>query len=154
MPKLESCPHCGADLHDGKVPRSVEQHRRFFKLCSVAYLHWPESEDFQPTSPEHCRKELLMRAGHRKVIWEMEVDPDMPADVLGTIIRTALMAAGEYCRVVTRGNHIWIWKAKSIAFDKLDHQSFCRLNDEVDAVIQEVFGVTGDELLKETEKAA
>jgi hypothetical protein len=47
-----------------------------------------------------------------------------------------------------------VWKPKSIAFGKLGHEAFCKLNDEIDAVIKEETGLEADQLLKEHEAAA
>ena len=52
------------------------------------------------------------------------------------------------------GDTLVIFRPKSISFNKLGHKEFCRLNDEVDAVIEAEIGIKAERLLRETEKAA
>jgi len=154
MSKLDSCPHCGADLHDGGKPRSVEQHRRFFKLCSVAYYHWPETYEQQFDTPEHCRKWLQMKAGWREVGAHVWLGDQMDSESAKLLARAAISGAEGYAVPVVKGNDLYIWRPKSIAFNKMGHEEFCKLNNAVDEVIHEVFGMSGDELLNHHETAA
>ena len=153
MPKLESCPHCGADLHDGKVPRSYEQLKRHFAVAAAAYMHWPESEREQPGNKEHMRKHLEMRAGWRIVGASVDL-AGVPPDEALLLAKAAILGAGTYAHPVIHNGQLVVWRPKSIAFNKMGHEEFCKLNNAVDEVIYEVFGITGDELLEQTEKAA
>lgn len=154
MPKLDHCPHCGADLHDGHKPRSLEQHRRFFKLCSVAYSHWPESHEQQFDSAEHARKWLQMKAGWREVGAHVYLGPGIESESAKLLARAAISAAEGYAHPVVKGHDLYIWRPKSIAFGKMPHEEFCALNNAVDEVIFEVFGLSGDELLQHHSEAA
>ena len=154
MPKLNQCPSCGADLHDGKVPRSLEQHRRFFKLCTVAFHHWPEGHEQQFDSAEHCRKWLQMKAGWREIGAHVFLGDRMDSESAKLLARAAISATEGYAVPKVKSNDLYIWRPKSIAFNKMGHEEFCKLNNAVDEVIYEVFGITGDELLEQTEKAA
>jgi hypothetical protein len=55
---------------------------------------------------------------------------------------------------VIHGTELVIWKPKSIAFNNLGHRAFCELNQAVDEILQAEIGLSGDQLLAETEAAA
>lgn len=153
MPKRDHCPECGATLHDGHKPRSLEQHKRHFAIARASYMHWPESEDFQPDSEEHMRKHLEMRAGWRVVGASVPLT-DVPEGEAVMLAKAAILGAGAYAHPVIHKGSLVVWRPKSIAFSKMPHEEFCALNNAVDEVIHEVFGISGDELLQEHERAA
>lgn len=153
MAKPSSCPHCGADLHDGHKPRSLEQHRRFFKLCAAVYDNWPESHDVQFSDREHARKWLQMKAGWRIVGASVPLT-DVAPDEAVMLAKAAILGAGAYAQPVIHNSHLVVWRPKSIAFNKMPHEEFCALNNAVDEVIHEVFGISGDELLQHHSEAA
>lgn len=154
------CPHCLCELDPVKgKPRSVEQLRRFFGVLRAMKAHWPEAAEFQPDSEEHLRKWSLIKAGHREttdipVSW---ADDQPGLTKLASIaIEAALKAAGSFpfVRAHPNGGLVRVFKAKSIAFDKLGQAEFNRLNDEVEAVYKAETGLDPDQVLKETERAA
>lgn len=133
-------------------PRSLEQHRRFFGVLSAVYTHWPEAHRFQPDNAEHLRAWLLVRAGHHTVkTFYLNDDATELARVL-PIVTATMLGKHSWCRSV--GNELHVCVPESIAFEKMEHQAFCKLSDAVDEVIKIETGLDPDRLLKETEAAA
>jgi len=133
-------------------PRSLEQHRRFFGVMAAVHQHWPEAHRFQPDNAEHLRAWLLVRAGHHTVkTFFLNDDASELAKVLPVITATML---GKYSWCRPRGNELHVCVPESIAFDKMEHQAFCKLNDAVYEVIRAETGLDPDQLLKQTEAAA
>lgn len=154
------CPHCLCDLDPIKgKPRSLEQLRRFFGVLRAVKFHWPELAEFQPESEEHLRKWALIKAGHREstdiAIPFAEEQPSITRNI-AMIIEVALKAAGAFpfVRPHPDGGLVRIFRAKSIAFDKLGQAEFNKLNDEVESVYKAETGLDPDEILKQTEHAA
>lgn len=142
------CPICKSAITS---VRSIQQHKRFFGLLRAAYFHYPETAEFQPESEEHLRAYLLVKIGHHTV-HTIDIQ-NLNADNLTAIIQAALRAAGSYAFVQPNGDHIQIFKPKSIAFDKLSSSAFNELNQKVDEVYREL-GLDPDTLVAETENAA
>lgn len=133
-------------------PRSLDQHRRFFGMLAAVHSNWPESHRFQPDNAEHLRAWLLVRAGHHTVkTFHLNDDADELAKVLPVIVAT-MFSKYAWCR--PRGNELHVCVPESIAFDKLEHAKFCKLNDDVDEIIRAETGLDPDELLRQTEAAA
>lgn len=132
--------------------RSLDQHRRFFGLMAALHSHWPEDHPFQPDNSEHLRAWLLVRAGHHTVkTFHLEGEATEFARLVPVIVAT-MLGKHAWCR--SHGQELHVCVPQSIAFDKLDHKSFCKLNDDVDEVIRVETGLDPDRLLKETESAA
>ena len=154
------CPRCLCDLDPVKgKPRSLDQLRRFFAVLRAIKMHWPEAAEFQPESEEHLRKWALVKAGHREATdVPVEFAADQPAvtRLASFAIETAIKAAGAFAfvRPDANGGRVRVFKAKSIAFDKLGQADFNRLNDEVEAVYKAETGLDPDEVLKRTRDAA
>lgn len=154
------CPHCRCDLDAEKgKPRSIEQHRRFFGLIRAMYHHWPETAEFQPETEEHLRKWVLVKAGYREtadipVAWAEE-QPALTR-LAGLAIESAIRATGTYAfvRPDLNGGRVRVFRARSIAFDKMGQAEFNRLNDDVEAVLREETGLDPVEVLREQECAA
>lgn len=133
-------------------PRSIDQHRRFFSLMKAVYDQWPEAHRFQPDNAEHLRAWLLVRAGHHTVhTFSPDGDQDSFAKWVPVIIAT-MTGKHAWCRA--HGSELHVCVPLSIAFDKLEHKAFCKLNDDVDEVIRLDTGLDPDKLLKEAEAAA
>lgn len=156
----KKCPHCLSDLDPVKgKPRSVEQLRRFFGVLRAMKHHWPETAEFQPESEEHLRKWVLVKAGHRETT---DIPVPFAEDQPGltrlavTAIEGAVAAAGAFAFVKPHpnGGLVRVFRAKSIAFDKLGQAEFNKLNDEVEAAYKAETGLDPDEVLKQTERAA
>lgn len=133
-------------------PRSVDQHRRFFAVMKAAFHHWPESHRFQADNEEHLRAWLLVRAGHHTVkTFYLNDDATETARLIPIVIAT-MTGKHSWCR--SRGNELHVCVPQSIAFDKMEHQAFCKLNDDVDEVIRVETGLDPEKLLREAEAAA
>jgi hypothetical protein len=149
MPSI--CPTCG---HESKgPPRSIDQHRRFFGMMRAAYMHWPESHEHQFASEDELRKWVQMKAGHREVAARIPLTGIRKEQAV-ILAEASIRAAGAYAVPVIHGTELVIWKPRSIAFHNLGHKAFCELNNAVDEVLQVEIGMSGDQLLQETEAAA
>jgi 6-phosphofructokinase len=144
------CPTCGSER---KSPRSVEQHRRFFSLMRAAFTNWPETHERQFSSEEELRKYLTMKAGHRELTARIPLTGIRKEQAV-VLAEAAIRAAAAYAVAAVHGSELIIWKPKSIAFHKLGHLAFCELNSAVDEILLAEIGISGDELLQETERAA
>lgn len=116
-------------------------------MIERAFDQWPESADFQPASSEELRKWLQAKCGHMKFV-EIELSTDA-AESAADILK-AMRTMGQYAWHAVKNGKLLIVVPDSIAFDKMKHQEFCRLNDEVAALIERIIGVPVDELMKET----
>ena len=157
---MTKCPHCCCDLDPVKgKPRSLDQLRRFFAVLRAMKMHWPETAEFQPKDETDLRKWALIKAGHRE-----SQDIDAPFSELepsvtrlfSIAVQQAMDWAGSYVFVRPHpdGGSIRVFRAKSIAFDKLGQAEFNRLNDEVEAVYRAETGLDPSEVLKQQERAA
>lgn len=156
---MTTCPHCGCKIDAKTKPRSVEQLRRFFGMLRAMYAHWPETSDFRPESEEHLRKFVLVKAGHRETVdVPVAFAEDQPGltKLASLAIEAALKAAGAYAfiRPHPDGGLVRVFKAKSIAFDKLGQAEFNALNDAVETVYASETGLDPETVLKEHERAA
>lgn len=149
----EHCPECGFVLSDGKKPRSIDQHRRYFAVMRAAFMHWPETHERQFANAEELRAYLQMKAGHREIGAQIPLS-GMSKERAMLLAEAAIRGAGSYAMPVIHGDTLVIFKPKSIRFSSLGHQAFCALNSDIDAIIEKEIGVNGDRLLKETEAAA
>lgn len=134
--------------------------RRFFAMLRAMKFQWPERDDvFQPESEEHLRKWALIKAGHRDstdIPVEWAEDQPSLTKLASLAIEGAVKAAGAFAfvRPHPNGGMVRVFRAKSIAFDKLGQAEFNKLNDEVEAVYKAETGLDPDEVLKQTERAA
>jgi hypothetical protein len=129
-------------------PRSLDQHKRFFAVIAATFHHWPESHKaFQPDSAEHLRSWLLVKAKHRTIkTFHLQEDASDTAALIPIVIA---MMTGKHSWAWSKGNDLYVCVAESIAFDKLGHQEFCKLNDDVDEVIRVETGLDPEALLRE-----
>ena len=148
---MTHCPVCDTELPmKGGKSRSLEQHRRYFAIIKAAFQHWPDRDKF--TSENELRKYLQLCAGYGTVVAEIPLS-GINKEVARFIATQAIKAAGEYAMPVIRGDNLRIIKPSSIAFDKMKHDDFCRLSDDVSAIIENTIGVKVDDLIRETEHA-
>lgn len=147
---MSTCPHCGK----GGKRRSIEQHRRYFALCKLAFDNWPETHDFQPDNVEHLRKWLQIKSGYRTA-QEIEVARTDPQSlkIMEATLRAAMKATSDYAWTVTHGKKLYVIASKSIAFDKISHGEFCTLNNLVQEVIEAETGISTDDLMREAAAA-
>lgn len=144
------CPHCGCTIEPLKgKPRSPEQHRRFFALVRAVFLHWPEGHETQFSDETEARKWLTMKAKYRDLVMRMPL-MGMKPDALVFIVRGALRAAGAHAAVTVHKGELCVFSPRSIAFNKMSHLEFCKLNEDVATVIEQEMGISSvEELLKE-----
>jgi len=136
-----------------KRPRSTEQHRRFFGVVKAAFDNWPEAHRFRPDSPEHLRAWLLVKAKHSS-IKTFHVGKNEADEVARLLPIIAAMMLHRYCWCRTDGvSSVAVCVPESIAFDKLEHVAFCKLCDDVEAVIESETGLRADDLLTASEAA-
>jgi len=128
-------------------PRSLDQHKRFFAVIAATFHHWPHSHSFKPKDSEHLRAWLLVRAGHC-FIHEFEVgDKADEFAKLIPIIGFMMFRCHSWTKVI--GYNVAVCVPRSIAFERLGHNAFCALNDDVDQIIRAETGLEPDQLLRE-----
>lgn len=145
---MKSCPHCGCELAPEGKARSGDQLRRYFAMIRAAFLHWPESHAHQFANAEELRAFVQMKAGHRTVGAQIPLT-GMSKERAMLLAEAAIRGAGSYAMPVIHGDVLVIFRPKSISFGKLDHSSFCRLSDDVEAVIRNETGLDPEALLVE-----
>lgn len=152
---MTDCPHCGCELTPevGGKARSTDQLRRYFAMIRAAYHHWPEAHERQWSSSEELRAYLQMRAGARVVGAQIPLI-GMSKERAMLLAEAAIRGAGSFAMPVIHGDVLVIFKPKSISFAKMAHADFCKLSDDVAAVIQAETGMDPEQLLKENESAA
>ena len=147
---LIRCEKCGQGM------RSYPQLKRFMKLRSVAFKHWPGDHYFQPDNEEHLRAWLIVKTGIGATVRELPMGMMIERgtqDKWETILRETLRAAGSYSFVDVDWNRIIVRSPVSMSYDT-PHRIATDICRAVDDVIFDVFGVTSETLLKEAEKAA
>ena len=137
------CPTCGRTT-PGK-PRSPEHHRRYFKVISLAFHHWPETHKEQFSDLEAFRAWVQMKAGHYNST-SVEIEGD--SDVAIRAATVALRAAGSYARARVIHDRLFVYSPKSIAFSKLSQSEFNELSAQVEAVLKAEAHLDAEELLK------
>lgn len=152
------CSHCGCSNEStgqGK-PRSVPQHRRYFKMIHAAYVHWPEADlrEHGLENEEDFRKFLQMKAGHREIGSRVELPDDMNKEHALFLAESAIRATGAYAVPVLHNSTLVVFRPRSIAFDKLSHLEACALFDSVALHIEQTLECPVDQLLKMQETAA
>lgn len=150
---MTTCPHCGCEFTP--KARSAPQHRRFFKLVSVACHHWPEDHVFQPTNSEHLRAWLICHkeCDHREITSVM-LGREPSAYELSTI-QSGIDAAGAYAWAFPYSHGYLVVRPRSMSFDRMPHKKACTVMAMIDELLCDVFKVRSTEdLLKEHERAA
>ncbi len=138
------CPECGVVL--GKV-RSIQDHRRFFKVISEAFSNWPHDHEFQPISSEHLRAYLLVECGYVEATSICEAQPELVSLQL-TIAAKAALSSGDFAFVRVVGGWITVLRPKSINFRTLSQRDFGPLREAVEGVIEAALGVSAEQLLR------
>lgn len=153
----DHCPSCGCVI--GRNTRSGQDHRRFFALIKAAYLNWPESVAFQPSSEDQCRAFLLCKAG-----WTNVAKVEIPASYAESpkeraafrdAVEGASRALGgpsDYHELRVGARSLEIITARSIAYSSCGQRDFGRVREAVEAQLEDILGVSAQQLL--SEKAA
>ena len=134
--------------------RSKKHHRRFFGAIKCAFENWPEGyEEFQPENAKHLRKWLECEAGHRDFTDFHLAEADDPKQFVEGIIKMAKGAGGEKESIFPRvkGRTVRVYWARSIAWDELDQDEFARLANPIESMIEQIVGVSVDELFLQSE---
>ena len=150
---MTTCPHCGCEFTPKQ--RSSPQHRRFFKLVSVAYQHWPERHYFKPSSSEHLRAWLICQKDceYREISTVVLGREPTPYEL--STIQGGIDAAGAYAWAFPYSDGYLVVRPKSMAFDKMPHKKACTVMAIIDELLCDVFQLRStDELLQEHERAA
>lgn len=153
--RVAACPVCGHRDDGGTrgAPRSLEQLRRYFAVIRVAFHHWPETSARQFSNEEELRAYCQMKAGYREIAAKIPLI-GLNKERAVMLVEASIRAAGSYAMPVVHKGGLVIFKPRSISFAKLGHSEFCKLNDAVEAVIEQEIGVPVETLLNETENAA
>ena len=141
------CPTCGR-TEPGK-PRSPEHHRRYFKVLSLAFDHWPENHVEKFDNIDDFRAWVQMRAGHFEST-KINLEGANP-HIVEKIAGAALRSAGTHARARVHGHDLYIYRPKSIRFDRLGQHEFTALSASVEAVIKAEGNLDAEELLKNAE---
>ncbi len=147
-----NCPSCGQSFGK-REPRSYQQLKRFFSVVRVSFHHWPETSSRQFANEDELRAWLTMKAGYRDIAARIPL-VGLNRDRALMLVEASIRAAGSYAMPVIHKGDIVIFKPRSISFAKLGHSEFCKLNDAVEAVIEQEVGVPVGTLLKKHEAAA
>ena len=92
-----------------------------------------------------------MRAGHRIIGTKVELGGLSKEQAL-LLAEAAIRGSGAYAVPRIHGDVLVVFRPKSIAFHKMVHSDFCRLNEEVHQVIKDETGLDPAELLEEYSK--
>jgi hypothetical protein len=144
------CPCCEFewDLFKGFKPRSIEQHRRFFGLVNASFAQWPEKHERQFSDTGELRSWLIMKAGWKETVLSMPM-VGIKAETAAIFVGAAFKAIHAHAVCVGHRGSLIVMRPKSIKFATMKHMEFVALNQAVDDVLKDVFGVTGDELLEQ-----
>ena len=150
---MTTCVHCGCDVETPSKRRSVEQLRRYFAMIRAAFVHWPESHEWQFANAEELRSFLQIKAGYRVVGANIPL-VGLNKDKALMLVAASIRGAGSFAIPTFYDNSIVVFKPKSIAFHKMGPAEFCALNDSVSVVIEQETGTPAAEFLRQTEAAA
>lgn len=147
---MKECPHCGCALtpEEGGKARSPDQLRRYFAMIKAAFMQWPEAHPHQFASSEELRAWLQMKAGAREIGAQIPM-AGMSKERAMLLAEAAIRGAGSYAMPIIHGDTLVIFRPKSVSFAKMPHADFCRLSDDVAAIIEDAVGVPADKLLSE-----
>jgi hypothetical protein len=145
-----TCRECGQKMP--RIPRSYQQHKRYFAVIRAAFFHWPETHERQFANETALRKWLQMKAKHftTKAMNMYGLSPKRAQ----LFAQELLDNSAPYSEAVLEGTRVIIMTPESINYDTLGHKEFCRLNDAVDEIIKAETGLNPEQMLKETERAA
>lgn len=174
--KLDHCPACGCVLEgvvliapdrpgervavplddaveqeEVRVPRSLDQHRAFFRMITLAVKQWPESHEellegvTLHDRVEHARAWLTCQAGWRTrygAPWGAETFATAEKQIAyGRAIVAATRLHGYAWPAVDGHGRIHIVHAKSIAHDVCTHEQFRPIFDYVKGYIEHMLNI-------------
>jgi len=141
-------------------PRSSQDHRRLFALIQKAFEHWPETNEFRPSSAEHLRAYLQCKAGHYECtpvfVDDIHLFPEEKRGIAFKLVSLAVEAAvaaalaeGSYAFTRVHGDAIAVFRPKSISWASLDQRAFAPIREAIEHEIEQVIGVKADALMRE-----
>lgn len=143
------CLHCGMEAVSR---RSSVDHRRFFKVISVAFYIWPETYYFQPDNPEHLRAWCVAHTDHRTLkVWTLPpgiTDPGTLAALM-EFAEALLLDDGQTRFGVWKGRTLQVATPLSIDWDTVGQKFFNHIRDQVFGLILDVTGMDSETLLVE-----
>jgi hypothetical protein len=144
-------------------PRSGKAHRFYFKVIARAAEHWPHGQDpfsdkdyvggLHLKDPDKLRAWLQCKAGYYDVI----AFPFGTENALARLVQR-IRGDGKFCfidtKVVNKEPAACVFTPTSIAYDEMDETEFRPIREAVFALIEEITGVTAEQLVFETEMSA
>lgn len=128
-------------------PRNASRHKLYFAVIERAYENWGDLHEFTPSSSEHLRHWLQIKAGHRNAE-SHEVLPTADVAVAARVIVEAAMKH-KFPFIRSKGNKVTIYTSKSIDYASLDEAAFKPILDSVFSVIEAELGVPIEKLKAE-----
>jgi hypothetical protein len=155
--RLDTCSTCGKVVD--QIPRSLPQMRRFQKMITSYFDHWPNNHPRQFSNRERFRKWAEMKVGHYDAVvvpLAIAGGAANPTNVEGlkAAAKSAIAAAGAYAEIGIKGELMTIYRPKSIAFDALPHSEATRIMSDVEVFLEGETGMNADTVMRETEDAA
>lgn len=117
--------------------------------CPACSHEFNERAKLKRSSPAHRRYFGMIKLAFENWPSDYQFQP-----IDSAALRTFLqMRAGWVDTLVSSIGSIYMIP-RSVAFDKMDQRQFGELTDRVSRIIGEVIGVTGDDLIEQSERAA
>jgi len=134
---------------DVREDRSLPSHRHYFACIREAWANLPEHLAERHASAEHLRKWALIQAGYRDertIVCASQAEAQRVAAFIRPI--------DEYAVVVTRGNVVIHYTAKSQSMRAMDKKTFRASKDAVLDIIAGLIKTDTATLRKNAERAA
>ncbi len=140
----------------------MKEHRRLWKMITLAEQHWPEQFEFQPEGKDYIRQWLTVKAG--QYTFERHDVPPKESPLYDGIISlmrsaynfTALSDAERPRYVfekITGPTQITLYQAKSWAKDSMTQAEFHHMGERISLeILPNIIGQTGNELLEAYER--
>ena len=132
-------------------PRSNPAHRMFFGIIAVAFDQWPETAKFRPTSAEHLRAYVLIKAGHYNSIDVPARNPEVAAAILLQLIE-AVKADDKFPILWQYADFVRVYTPKSVAYSEVAQADFSKISEAVYTEIEKVLGVPIAELRRQVDR--
>lgn len=129
--------------------RSTASHAHYFACIRDAWDTLPEEVAGRFPSPEHLRKWALIKAGFRD---EQTFVASSRAEARR--IAAFMKPTDEYAVIRVHEALVVRWTAKSQSMRAMGREEFQRSKDAVLAVVAELIGITGPQLLQHAARAA
>ena len=133
-------------------------------MLKKAFEHWPQGASYHPRSEDELRSYLLIKAGHYEHRLHIGPGPhytparSITLAVHNTGLRRISLAEAASSDTVDRtaekyvkGKNVAVhcYTPKSIAYANMSHAEACKVFSAIDDIVQDVIGVSADDLLKD-----